>query len=104
MECINFDAQFAQALNRWLEANRARYRDPDALEDASADFYLQWLDAPADWLGGDSPNGFFQRQTDAAALTALLRAYVQEDIPMPDPLPRPRRAGGRQRRFLSAMA
>ena len=86
MECINFDAQFAQALNRWLEANRARYRDPDDLEDASADFYLQWLDTPADWLGGDSPNGFFQRRTDAAELTALLRAYVQEDVPMPDPL------------------
>ena len=86
MECINFDAQFAQALNHWLEENRARYRSPDALEDASADFYLQWLDTPANWLGGDSPTGFFQRQTDAAALTALLRAYVQDDIPLPDPL------------------
>ena len=86
MECIDFDERFTQALNGWTEKNRAKYKNPDDLEDAALDFYQTWLETPADWLDGCAPGEYFSRTDDAAALTALLRDYVQKGVSVPDPL------------------
>ena len=86
MERIDIDAYFSDALNRWIEQNRDRFKRPEDMEDAAADYYLQWLDAPAEWLGGLTPNGYFEQYGDAAALTDLLRGYLADGVPVPDPL------------------
>lgn len=86
MERIDFDAYFTDALNIWIEQHKDRFKHPDDMEDAATDYYLQWLDAPADWLGGLSPNRYFGQFGDAAALTDLLRGYLADGVPVPDAL------------------
>lgn len=86
MERIDFDAHFTDALNDWMETSRAKYRTPEAMEDAAPEFYLQWLQTPADWLGGVAPGDYFSQTDDAAQLVALLVEYAQSETPMPDPL------------------
>ncbi|MDD3212802.1 MAG: hypothetical protein PHY64_03975 [Eubacteriales bacterium] len=86
MKPIDFDAHFTDALNEWIEKNSAKRMRPEEMEDAAPEFYLQWLDTPADWLEGATPNAYFDRYTDAAELTKLLTEYVREEVPVPDPL------------------
>ena len=86
MKPIDFDAHFTDALNEWIEKNSAKRMRPEEMEDAAPEFYLQWLDTPADWLEGVTPNAYFDRCTDAAELTKLLTEYIREEVSVPDPL------------------
>ncbi len=86
MKPIDFDAAFAQALGRWIEENRGKFRSADAMEDAAPEFYTQWLAAPADFLGGETPDGYFARYTNAGELIKLLLSYIAQGVPVPDPL------------------
>ena len=86
MERIDFDAHFTDALNVWMEQNRAKYKTADEMEDAAPEFYLEWLEQPADWLGGQTPGAYFDRYDDASALVDMLVDYVNSDTPVPDPL------------------
>jgi len=86
MEPINFDEHFTQALDAWMEKNRKKYRRPEDMENAAPDVYLAWLQTPADWLGGATPGTYFNGITDAQTLTELLVRYINEQIPVPDPL------------------
>lgn len=86
MELIDFDARFSDALNLWMEKNRRKYKRPEDMEDAATDFYLEWLQQPAEWLGGIAPGAYFGRVDDAEALVKLLEGYVRDGVPVPDPL------------------
>ncbi len=86
MEMLDFDAYFTDALNRWMEQNQKRFKTPEAMEDAATDLYLQWLQTPADWLGGLAPGAYYSQFDDAAALLALLVQHIREGVPVPDPL------------------
>jgi len=86
MEMLDFDAYFTDALNRWMEQNQKRFKTPEAMEDAATDLYLQWLQTPADWLGGLAPGAYYAQFDDAAALLALLVQHIREGVPVPDPL------------------
>ena len=86
MEIINFDEHFAHYLNEWVEKNRARYKRPEDMEDAVPDVYLRFLNKPADWLGGATPGGYFERVQSAAELCSLLSDYARAEVPVPDPL------------------
>ncbi|MFH1512524.1 MAG: hypothetical protein ABIG45_04115 [Bacillota bacterium] len=86
MKLINFDAAFAKALGRWIEENRGKFRNADAMEDAAPEFYTRWLASPAGFLNGETPGGYFVRYTDAGQLIELLLSYIAEDVPVPDPL------------------
>lgn len=86
MKPIDFDARFTEALNAWIEKNSAKRMRPEEMEDAAPEFYLKWLNLPADWLDGATPGAFFERFSDAAELTDLLVKYVREGVPVPDPL------------------
>ena len=50
MELIDFDARFNDALNEWMEKNRKKFKRPEDMEDAAPEFYMEWLETPADWL------------------------------------------------------
>ena len=86
MELLDFDAHFNDALTEWMEKNAKRYKRPEDMEDAAPDVYLQWLETPADWLGGKTPGTYFAQVEDAAALVALLTDYVRSETAVPDPL------------------
>lgn len=86
MELIDFDAKFNEVLNDWIDKNRARFKRPEDMEDEVPDVYLRFLNTPADWLDGAAPGEYFERFTDARELCALLRRYIAEDVPVPDPL------------------
>lgn len=86
MKLIDFDAAFAQALGRWIEENRGKYKTADALEEAAPEFYARWLKTPADFLDGQAPAKYFERYTDAGALIGLLIEYAAQGVPIPDPL------------------
>ena len=85
MERIDFDEHFSDDLNAWVEKNRAKYKRPEALEEAAAEYYMVWLQTPAKWLGGVAPGAYFDR-CDAGELVTLLKDYESAELPVPDPL------------------
>lgn len=86
MQIIDFDAKFTEVLNDWIEKNRSRYRRPDDMENDVPDVYLRFLNTPADWLGGATPGTYFEKYEDSADLCLLLKTYIAEEVPVPDPL------------------
>ena len=86
MQIIDFDAKFTEVLNDWIEKNRSRFRKPDDMENEVPDVYLRWLNTPADWLDGATPGTYFEKYEDSAELCLLLKTYIDEEVPVPDPL------------------
>lgn len=86
MELIDFDAYFSDHLTQWIEKNRARYKTADEMEDQVPDVYLRFLNTPAEWLDGKAPCEAFDEEADAGKLCDLVKRYIAEGIPVPDPL------------------
>ncbi len=86
MQIIDFDAKFTDVLNDWIEKNRSRFRKPDDMENEVPDVYLRWLNTPADWLDGAAPGAYFEKYDSAKELCELLKAYLNEEVSVPDPL------------------
>ena len=86
MQIIDFDAKFTDVLNDWIEKNRSRFRKPDDMENEVPDVYLRWLNTPASWLDGATPGTYFEKFDSAAELCELLKAYLNEEVSVPDPL------------------
>lgn len=87
MELIDLDAKFNEVLSDWIEKNRARYKRPEDMEEDVPDVYLRFLNAPAEWLGGRTPAEMFDDRNDAGELCGLMKRYIMEGVPLPDPLP-----------------
>ena len=86
MELIDFDDKFTQVLNDWVEKNQTKFANADEMEAAMPDVYLRFLNTPADWLGGKAPGNAFDDVSDAGELVAMMKRYIEEEIPVPDPL------------------
>jgi hypothetical protein len=86
VERIDFDEHFSDDLNVWVEKNRAKYKRPEALEEAAAEYYMVWLQTPAKWLGGVAPGAYFDRCADGREMVELLKDYENAEMPVPDPL------------------
>lgn len=54
-------------------------------EDSIADIYIKWLAAPADFLGGKSPQAYFA-QMGAHELVNGMLEYISRGMILPDPL------------------
>lgn len=54
-------------------------------EDAVPKLYLDWLNTPAQWLCGASPNAYFANMNEAE-LIAMLGQYILAHIAVPGPL------------------
>ena len=85
-KCIDFDEKFGLYAEKWIAANRSKYKNMDLLEEQIPEVYLRWLNAPADWLDGKTPGEWFQQYSDAGELVALMREYNEQKINLPDPL------------------
>lgn len=86
MELIDFDAHFSDTLNDWIEENKTKFKCAEDMEEAAPEVYLNWLNEPADWLGGKAPGEYYTQFDDATELVDLLVAYTHSNISIPDPL------------------
>ncbi|NLO86754.1 MAG: hypothetical protein GX096_15205 [Clostridiales bacterium] len=86
MNLIDFDIHFTGYLNDWIEANRARFKRTEDMEHEVPDVYIRFLNTPQEWLQGATPGTYFDRWSDAAQLCQMLKDYIANAIPMPDPL------------------
>ncbi|MBO4299053.1 MAG: hypothetical protein J5998_09655 [Clostridia bacterium] len=86
MKCIDFDAHFGKYAEKWIAANRAKYKNMDEMEEEMPELYLRWLNAPADWLDGLTPGEYFARYDKPEELVDLLRAYHDQKVAIPDQL------------------
>ncbi|MBR3494674.1 MAG: hypothetical protein IKH38_04535 [Clostridia bacterium] len=81
---IDFDAHFSDYVNEWMEAHRAEYRNPDAMEADLPKVYLRFLNTPADWLEGITPGAYFTQFEDPKDLVDWLCAYCENGVSIPD--------------------
>lgn len=87
MECINFDKQFQKYMAVWMKENAEKYKDNiDEIEAMMPDVYMEYLEKPADWLGGIAPAAYFEQYDDADMLVQWLCEYEEKKIPVPDML------------------
>ncbi|MBE5798775.1 MAG: hypothetical protein E7321_02340 [Clostridiales bacterium] len=85
MNCIDFDQQFEHYTRDWMEKNAEKYKNNmDTIEAMMPDIYMEFLSKPASWLGGESPESFFEQYDDAAMLVEWMCAYYAQEVPVPD--------------------
>ena len=85
MNCIDFDQQFERYTRKWMEENAEKYNNNmDVIEAMMPDIYMEFLSQPASWLGGESPESFFEQYDDAAMLVEWMCAYYEQGVPVPD--------------------
>ncbi len=86
MKCIDFDKEFKRVIAAWVKEHGKDYPDPDRMEDAAMDVYMQFLDTPAAFLGGAKPGEYFNSFTDAGKLVNWMEDYFKQRVPVPDML------------------
>lgn len=84
MDCIDFDARFMACWEDWEQKNRHRFKRVDDMEDEVPGVYLRFLNTPADWLNGETPADYFEKYDDGKLLVDWMRAYAEQDVPVPD--------------------
>lgn len=85
MNCINFDKQFELYTREWMEKNAEKYNNNmDTIEAMMPEIYMEFLEKPAAWLGGESPEAFFEQYDDPAMLVEWMCAYYEQGVPVPD--------------------
>ncbi|MBR6027571.1 MAG: hypothetical protein IKP40_00665 [Clostridia bacterium] len=83
-ECIDFDSRFADYTTAWMKKHLKEYRNYDAMEADIPRVYLSFLNEPAPWLDGLTPGSFFSQYEDPKDLVDWLRAYCEQDVPVPE--------------------
>lgn len=85
MKCIDFDRQFEAYTRAWMEKNAEKYNNNmDMIEAMMPEIYMEFLGKPAAWLGGQSPEMYFEQFDDAGMLVEWMCAYYTENVPVPD--------------------
>jgi len=85
MNCIDFDKQFERYTREWMEKNAEKYNNNmDVIEAMMPEVYMEFLSKPAAWLGGESPESFFEQYDDPAMLVEWMCAYYEQGVPVPD--------------------
>ena len=84
MKIIDFDEKFFEFTQAWMRAH------PNAtvkqVENRYNDLMDEWVNTPADWLDGSTPDAYFERYETAEELIGLMRAYHKANISLPEPL------------------
>lgn len=55
MNCIDFDAHFADYTAQWMKEHTKDYRNYDEMEEDMPNVYMTFLNTPASWLQGVTP-------------------------------------------------
>lgn len=84
MKIFDFDEKFFEYTRTWI-AMHPKMTEKQ-LEESYNEILLNWLNAPAKWLGGEKPGEYFLRYSDPKDLMKLLEEYDKRDIGLPEPL------------------
>lgn len=85
MKCIDFDRQFEVYTRAWMEKNAEKYNNNmDVIEAMMPEIYMEFLEKPAVWLGGQTPVTYFEQYDDAEMLVDWMCAYYEQGVPVPD--------------------
>ena len=85
MNCMDFDKQFESYMRAWMEKNAEEYNNNmDTIEAMMPEIYMEFLSTPASWLGGESPESYFEQYDDAAMLVEWMCEYYEQGVPVPD--------------------
>lgn len=84
MKIYDFDEKFFDYARAWM-ALHPGIRE-DEIESHYNEMMLSWLNAPAQWLGGEKPGEYFNRYSDPKDLMKLLEEYHRRGIGLPEPL------------------
>ncbi len=84
MKIYDFDAKFFDYARTWMALHPGLKEDE--VEQKYNEMMLSWLNAPAQWLGGEKPGEYFNRYTEPRDLIKLLEEYMKRDIGLPEPL------------------
>lgn len=84
MKIYDFDAKFFDYAATWVALHPGLREDE--IESKYNEMMLSWLNAPAQWLGGEKPGEYFNRYSDAKDLLKLLQEYMKRNIGLPEPL------------------
>ena len=84
MKIHDFDEKFFDYVRTWMALHPGMTEKQ--VEQSYNEIMLSWLNAPATWLGGETPGTWFNRWSDPKDLMKLLEEYDKRDIGLPEPL------------------
>ena len=84
MPLINFDDHFADFTADWMKQHQDQYANYDEMEEDLPRIYMAFLNTRAKWLGSLTPGSYFTQFEDPKVLVDWLRAYCEEEVPVPD--------------------
>ena len=84
MKLYDFDEKFMDYCREWVALHPGL--NPQQIEDHYNEMMLGWLNAPASWLGGQTPGTYFNRYSEPKDLMKLLEEYDKRDMGLPEPL------------------
>lgn len=86
LQLIDFQARFTQDYFSWCKDHPEILEDEEKADDLYFDMLEGWLDQPMKWLGGKSPNAYFDAVKEPEMLVSMLIEYEKAEIELPDPL------------------
>lgn len=84
MKIIDFDKKFFEYARKWVMAHPGL--NEDQIEEHFNEMMQNWISQPADWLDGAAPQDYFKRFESADDLIALMVAYSEANVNLPEPL------------------
>ena len=84
LKIFDFDAKFFEYAQTWMALHPGMTEKQ--VESSYNEIMLSWLNAPAKWLGGETPGTYFNRYTEPKDLIKLVEEYDKRDIGLPEPL------------------
>lgn len=84
MKIYDFDAKFIEYAQTWMALHPGLTEKQ--VEQSYNEIMLNFLNAPAKWLGGEKPGEYFSRYDQPKDLMKLVEEYDKRDIGLPEPL------------------
>ncbi|MBR3928518.1 MAG: hypothetical protein IKJ65_05885 [Clostridia bacterium] len=83
-DILDFDANFAAYLEKWMQMNKSKFKNIEQMEDAMPEVYMRWLNSPAAFLEGTAPAMYFEKFSDPQMLVNWVSEYEAAKVPVPD--------------------
>lgn len=84
MKIHDFDAKFFEYAQTWMALHPGMTEKQ--VEESYNEIMLNFLNAPAQWLNGETPGSYFNRYDQPKDLMKLIEEYDKRDIGLPEPL------------------
>lgn len=84
MKIYDFDAKFFEYAQTWMALHPGLTEKQ--VEESYNEIMLNFLNAPAKWLDGETPGTYFNRYDQPKDLIKLVEEYDKRDIGLPEPL------------------